>query len=183
MPPRTVRRARKKISYQWCGHNELYTVQTSASTNNTDIMLLCPSLGNPDTQQEVVIKRIIIKFQTRRVGTGAVEGYGWAIAIQRVVPSTGVPLEQINPLDVVADNFTLASKDAMGFGLLNIPASMPVGNSASTVVSQRLMLDEIDLRSSRVLPRANHALTLNVVADANTQVKCFVQSCVLVAFR
>ncbi len=180
--PRPIRRSRTAPKYKWCGHAAVLTVDTQGATATSDIMLLCPSLGNSEIQGEVIVERIILSFSTRRLLTTATSAAGFLVAKQKTVPATGLPLEVLNPLETTADNFEFGNKDLLYQGLLSIPANGFVGNSGAVAVSEQVIVERFEFNGRRRLERLNHALTLTVTADVSAVLRTFMQVRTLLRF-
>ena len=125
---------------------------------------------------------MFLRFLTTRIGVSQVNAVGVVVAIQETIPTTGVPVTVINPLDTTADNFTLGLKQILWTGLLPVPPVILTPSDDSKVVNNSNMLYEGEFNGRRKLNRMNHAVTLTMVADVDVMVRVFVQSRILLRF-
>ena len=179
---RIVRRVRgASPKYKWCGHAKSATIETHVGMPTTEIQLLCPSLTLSEGQGEVVVERILLNFNIRRLLTSAIVALGFLVAKQKTIPTTGLPIEVLNPLEVTADNFEFGNKDLLLQGLLPVPALL-IKADDSLNLSQEVLHASYEFNGRRRLERLNHALTLTITADITDAIKVFTTSRVLLRF-
>ena len=155
---------RQAGGYKWCGLNLLKTVETTASTATNEVVEICPDLSTAEMQGDVRVERILINLNIRRLLVSGIDAFGWMVADQKIVPSTGLVSEVLPVLDTTNSTFTLGNRDLYGIGLLPVPPKV-LQSDNTEIVDGRVLVERIDLKPRKTLHRLNHALTFTVAAD------------------
>ena len=156
--------------YKWCGHQASSLIKPSVGLVVADIDLLCPSLGNTDIQGSVTVEKIFAWFTITREDFNATTGCAFMVAMQKTNPTTGAPIQVLNPLDTTADNFSLGSKDLLMFGHLPFPSILLTSADAGFAPRGGIVAMH-EFNGRRTLDRLTHALTLTIVADTTDELR------------
>lgn len=154
--------ARKNPQYKWVGTADTKNIKTFVSTPASSVGKPIGDLGDVQIQSDVVIERCLFTFSTVRLLTSDLDAYAYIVAIQKV-SSSGVPTEVLNPLDT--DAFALANRDILAIGHIPVPPVIHNGSANATHIDRSVLVHTVDIKVRRKLKRANHALTLTLVAD------------------
>jgi len=174
--PSHRRAAAPPVRYQWCGHQAIHIVK--AGPVAADVQLMCPSAGTSLQQSTVTIEKIFVRLLTHRILASELDAFGYMVAIQETVPTTGLSITVLNPLEVTVDNFALALKQLLMTGLVGWPPVLLKADDTSKENSSG-MLYEVEFNGRRKMNRLNHALTMTLETDVDAVLRVFVQTRVL----
>jgi len=160
----------KKRQGQWFGDAVLQTI-TAGSAEAQVIDILPPALSL-ESIRDLVFERAIIGFNTRRLNTTVVEGYGFVLWHGMINPATQVKSDPIDPNSLLSNVW--ADKRIMQVGRLHVPALQFDSTAQAAVVSQEVTAEEVDVGVKRSVNRGTEGVFLKVSTDVTSTVKCFI---------
>ena len=186
MPP--ARRARYGPSraprYKWCAFSIIRTFEPAGSQATTfnETLPICGPLGDFQMQGDVTIERIITMAHIRRVGVSNLDAAVLGIAIQEVVPSTGLPKDVINFLDLTDAPVTIGSKNILGMYPVMVPPRIINAGQTAEIADGSTYLHIFEFNGRRRLERLHQGLFMSCQADVAAMIQGFITTRTLVRF-
>lgn len=157
-----------KRSGQWFGDSTLKTILAGAGVSQ--VIQLLPTANSLQSPRDIVIERIILSFQSRRILVADIEGFAFLVWKGDVLSGTTTPTESLDPLSTSTFNWAHAS--IMKYGVLKIPANTFDSTAQLPALSNEVTAETMEIIVKRKVNRANEGIFLAVAADLSSALKC-----------
>ena len=152
----------RKRPTKWCRQFFSDFVKDESNLVVGDGLGLCPITTAIDSQEDIVSDTIkIVGSVTRNLSSGGDTSLMWIVAKQKFDVSTGNMLQVVNPYDELA----LSSQDIMGFGFLEVPATMLIPSTDAHTANRRAVPFQIHVKAKRSLERNTNSIILTFASQ------------------
>ncbi len=155
---------------QWFGNSVLQSTGTSAASQVIQLLPVRASLG---VARDLVFERSIVSFQTRRFTAATIEGLAYVVWHGGVNPTTGLPLQVFNPVQV-AGLEEWANKNIMRFGPLAVAGCHSNPSDDVLLPIDSLFAHQEDFDVKRSVAAGNESIFLQVAADVSGACKTYI---------